>query len=160
MSRTPFRGLFRHGNCCLKMETILSLSFVFFCMITTTHAENRQDMQAKNFWRDTGTGVSFGYFKKHEYRRLLPSGSAEVRSTQLVSGPVQCMQTCLAKSWCWSANVERHPNRDHKLRCEILSTDKYNSSSDDLKDDGEFDHYSIEVFRILLIWCSFKILSL
>ena len=140
-------------------ETILSLSFALLCMITTTHAETTQVIKAKNFWRDTGTGVSYGNFKKHDHHRLFPSGPAEV-FTKLVSKTSECIQACLAESSCWSVNVERRPNRDKKLRCEILSTDKYNSSADDLKDDGEFDHYSIEVFRNLLIWCSFKILSL
>ena len=131
-------------------ETILSLSFALLCMVTTTHAETTQQViKAKNFWRDTGTGVSYGNFKKHEYRRLFLSGSAEV-FTKLVSKPTECIQACLAESSCWSVNVERRPNRDLKLRCEILSTDKYNSSADDLKNDREFDHYSIEVFGVLL----------
>ena len=67
-----------------------------------------------------------------------------------VSNALSCAFKCLENARCFSFNVAVFPDADGKYECQLLATDKYNSSSD-LKPNNQFNHYSILV-RYLNNW--------
>ena len=89
-------------------------------------------------------GVSYANFVVHKFQHLqgsLLDSSCEVFRTK------DCALTCVANSPCVSFNVALSPNENGKLRCELLSEDKFRSS-DKLTDSQQFHHYSIKVTLI------------
>ena len=63
-----------------------------------------------------------------------------------------CALSCLENARCISYNVAVFPDADGKYECQLLATDKYNSS-DNLKSTKEFKHYS-SLVRYLNKWFS------
>ena len=64
-----------------------------------------------------------------------------------VSDALSCAFNCLENARCISYNVAVFPDADDKYECQLLATDKYNSS-DNLTSTKEFNHYSVQVRHI------------
>ena len=67
-----------------------------------------------------------------------------------VHDALYCAFNCLRKGRCFSYNVAVFPDADDKCECQLLATDKYNSSHN-LKSTQQFNHHSILVRHILII---------
>ena len=80
-------------------------------------------------------------FVAHKFQHL--QGSLSDSSCEVVWA-IDCALACVANSPCVSFNVALSPNESGKLRCELLSEDKFRSP-DKLIDSQQFHHYSIKV---------------
>ena len=87
-------------------------------------------------------------FVKHPHTFLDVSPIAIKR----VHDALYCAFNCLRKGRCFSFNVAVFPDADGKYECQLLATDKYNSS-DNLKSTKEFNQYS-SLVRYLNKWFS------
>ena len=88
---------------------------------------------------------SSAIFTMGEHVRLVPS-PGEIHSwTREEDSCVSCGMMCSRLLWCFSFNCGIEPTMDGgKHKCELLSTDKYNSS-ERLQPSAEFHHFSILV---------------
>ena len=90
------------------------------------------------------TGVSYISFALHKHQYL--HGTISDASLE-VDRPSECTLACLNNQMCFSFNLALQPNGNQKLRCELLSGDKYRSPSK-LVVSQSFHHYSIKVDSI------------
>ena len=95
---------------------------------------------SKALKRDAGEGVSYANFALHKFRYL---NLAPLVST-LVKEPRDCGKLCVDHSSCFSTNLAAFRDQNGKMTCELLPSDKYNSSSKFI-DDATFHHLSIKV---------------
>jgi len=86
-------------------------------------------------------GVSYLNFVAHKFQHL--QGSLLDSSCEVVQEE-ECAFICVDNAPCVSFNIALSPNENGKLRCELLSEDKYRSP-DKLTDSQQFHHYSIKV---------------
>ena len=105
---------------------------------------------AKNNKRNTGQGLSYANFVRDPFHYL----NATKVGSSLVHKASACNLACLSNPSCVLLNVEAEPNGH--FRCELLATDKYNSS-DQFKENPEFHYYSLYVssFRAV-VWQEFS----
>ena len=110
---------------------------------------------AKNMKKTTGQGISYANFVRDPFHYL----NATKICSSLVhvdACNVDCGAACLSDPSCVSFNVAARPDIHGHLPCEILATDKYNSS-DQFQQNQEFHHYSIYVsFFSAIIWRDFS----
>lgn len=90
-------------------------------------------------------GLSYANFKAHKFQHL--QGSLLDSSCE-VARATECSFACVANAPCVSYNLALSPNENGKLRCELLSEDKFRSP-DKLTDSQQFHHYSIKVLLII-----------
>ena len=86
-------------------------------------------------------GISHANFEAHKFQHLqgsLPDSSCEVVQED------ECAFACVDNAPCVSFNVALSPNENGKLRCELLSEDKFRSPNK-LTDSQQFHHYSLKV---------------
>ena len=90
--------------------------------------------------RHTKNGFSYANFetKQFSYLNMTPLGSASVK------GVYECGILCLEHSSCFSTNFASFPREKGEILCELLPSDKYNSS-DKLVFSSVFNHLSIKV---------------
>ena len=86
-------------------------------------------------------GLSYANFVVHKFQHL--QGSHLDSSCEVVQDD-ECGFACVANAPCVSFNVALSPNENGKLRCELLSEDKFRSP-DKLIVSQHFHHYSIKV---------------
>ena len=86
-------------------------------------------------------GVSYANFVAHKFQHL--QGTILNSSCEVVRAK-DCNLACVDNAPCVSFNVALSPNENGKLRCELLSEDKYRSP-DKLTESQQFIHYSIKV---------------
>ena len=86
-------------------------------------------------------GLSYANFVAHKFQFL--QGSMLDSSCE-VNRATECGFACVANAPCVSFNVALSPNENGKLRCELLTEDKF-TSPDKLTDSQQFHHYSIKV---------------
>ena len=94
-------------------------------------------------------GVSYANFEAHKFQHL--QGSLLDSSCEVVRA-IDCAFGCVANAPCVSFNVALSPNENGKLRCELLSEDKFRSP-EKLTDSQEFHHYNIQVNGNLTFSC-------
>ena len=106
------------------------------------HSEIANSVSAKYLKRDFQNGLFFANFitEKSRYLNVSSIGGASTA----VKRAGECNQACLHTPLCFSFNLASSPNADGKLLCELLPTDKFNSS-DKLQVSEHFNHYSIKV---------------
>ena len=94
-------------------------------------------------------GVSYAHFAVHKHQYL--QGSLLDSSVE-VDKPSECTMACLNSKPCFSFNLALLPNNKKKLRCELLTEDKYRSPSKLVASQG-FHHYSLKVsdLRVQLV---------
>ena len=86
-------------------------------------------------------GLSYANFVVYKFQHLqgsLLDSSCEVAQDE------ECGFACVSNAPCVSFNVASSPNENGKLRCELLSADKFRSPGK-LTDSQQFHHYSIKV---------------
>ena len=88
--------------------------------------------------------LSYANFEAHNFQHL--QGSVLDSSCEVVQG-IDCALTCVDNTPCVSFNVASSSNENGKLRCELLSEDKFRNP-DKLTDSQEFHHYSIKVIFV------------
>jgi len=86
-------------------------------------------------------GISHANFEAHKFQHL--QGSLLDSSCEVVQED-ECAFACVDNAPCVSFNVALSPNENGKLRCELLSEDKFRSSNK-LTDSQQFHHYSLKV---------------
>ena len=86
-------------------------------------------------------GVSYANFVAHKFQHL--QGSL-LNSSCEVFWATECTFACVTNAPCVSVNVASSPDKSGKLRCQLLSEDKFRSP-DKLTDSQQFHHYSIIV---------------
>ena len=88
--------------------------------------------------------VSYANFEAYNFQylqgHLLDSSCEVVRA-------IDCAFACVANAPCVSFNAALSPNENGKLRCELLSEDKFRSPHI-LKDSQQFHHYSMKVMLV------------
>ena len=89
-----------------------------------------------------GSSVNYINFKGHPFHVLMSTKVDEA----YVETASSCLLRCVNNQHCFSTNIAVNPARDGKLLCELLSSDKYNSS-EKFGQSGRFHHYSINVSR-------------
>ena len=85
-------------------------------------------------------GVAYANFAVHKFRylNLAPLVSASVTE------PRECDKLCVDHSSCFSTNLAAFRDRDGKMICELLRSDKYNNSNKYIE-NVTFHHFSIKV---------------
>jgi len=86
-------------------------------------------------------GISHANFVVHKFKHL--QGSLLDSSCE-VAHDDECAFTCVDNAPCVSYNLALSPNENGKLRCELLSEDKFRSP-DKLIVSQQFHHYSLKV---------------
>ena len=118
----------------------LSISVVFvICLVILVIKVAAQ--QQESLYR--GPEHRHANFVKHPRTFLDVSPIAIKR----VHDALYCAFNCLRKGRCFSFNVAVFPDADGKYECQLLATDKYDSS-DNLKSTKQFNHHSILVRSI------------
>ena len=84
--------------------------------------------------------------------------NASVIFSTKVDNLMTCAFNCLKNSHCNSYNAAVSPDGNNEYECQLLATDKYNSSSK-LRPSKEFNHYSIQVRSLITVPLSKNILT-
>ena len=87
-------------------------------------------------------GFSFGNFVAHHGTKLAVDSPRSV----LVDSPDDCSFACLKSPTCFSVNFETRARENRQHLCELLSTDKYNSSTNLSENSADFLHLSLKVW--------------
>ena len=95
---------------------------------------------AKNNMRNTGQGLSYANFVRDPFHYL----NATKVGSSLVHKASACNLACVDNPSCVSFNVAAQPDIYGYLLCELLATDKYNSS-DQFKENPGFHYYNLYV---------------
>lgn len=99
--------------------------------------------------RDPILGISIANFECHKYQKLSPSvGELYGGKTTKVDSSLDCGFVCTKLNRCFSFNFGITPDVNGKHICEVLSTDKYNSS-EQLRPSLNSHHFSIMVRHVL-----------
>ena len=116
-----------------------SVLYCFVIFVFRVKSEILVD-DSKSLKRHTKNGFSYANFetKQFSYLNITPLGSASVK------GVYECGILCLEHSSCFSTNFASFPREKGEILCELLPSDKYNSS-DKLVFSSVFNHLSIKV---------------
>lgn len=102
--------------------------------------------------RDASTGLFYAGFVDHYFHTL---DVAKI-VVAYVENPNHCLLRCVKNHKCFSTNIAARPEHDGRVLCELLSTDKYNSSTN-FKRSQWFHHYSILVSPLFMFLISLNI---
>ena len=117
--------------------------FHFFSLNGVSGAKNK---------KTTGQGLSYANFVRDPFHYL----NATKVGSSLVTKASACNLACVDNPSCVSFNVAARPDIYGHLLCELLATDKYNSS-DQFKENPEFHYYSIYVSSFnAVVWQDFS----
>ena len=112
------------------MFSLIITQAVIFFLVFTTHLVYQAASEdfidgSKALKRHTGEGVSFANFALHKFRylNLAPLASSSVKE------PRECGKLCVDHSSCFSTNLAAYRDQNGKMLCELLPSDKYNSST-------------------------------
>ena len=113
---------------------------LIFASVFVMHFFGQEALCSKSNNRNTGEGLLFANFARdlNHYLNATKVGSYDVH------GVDACPFKCLCTHSCLSLNVAAHPDIHGQFLCELLATDKYNSS-DKFLQHSDFHHYSIQV---------------
>ena len=114
-----------------------------FSLLTCAHsAQSENQAVTPNLNRDFEGGILSAIFvpEKSRYLNVSPIAVASVYCA------LECSQLCLPITECFSFNLASSSEGAGKRECQLLSTDKFNSS-EQLEVNQEYDHYSIKVRR-------------
>ena len=116
-----------------------------FSFLNRIHSQDVHLLKAKSLKRDLKLGIAYANFvvEKSRYLNVSSLGAGSVQRAG------ECGQACVQTLPCFSFNLASSPDIDGTLWCELLPTDKYNSSAK-LQVSEHFDHYSIRVRRTFL----------
>ena len=135
------------GNVCLRLHfpwtmkhltiSVLCAAFVvIFIMIKVTV------QQDETLYR--GSEQRHASFVEHLHSVL----DVSAMISHKVCDALYCAFSCLRNARCFSFNVATFPDADGNYECQLLDTDRYNSSSH-WKPSKKFNHHSIPVRKKL-----------
>ncbi len=121
------------------LSTVLLLHFPYLTRQHQHLIQGNRGLKRSGFQR----GVSYANFQVHKFQQL--QGSLLDSSCEVVQAK-ECGLACVNNynPPCVSFNIAVSPNENGKLRCELLSEDKFRSPSK-LTVSQHFHHYSIKV---------------
>ena len=76
----------------------------------------------------------------------------------LVEDHFDCTFKCIGRQNCLSFNLAVNPDSEGFYLCDLLATDKYQSSSNDLQPNADFHHYSPWVSNAVTCFLSYFML--
>ena len=123
------------------VSPLVCAAFVVIFTTTQVAAQQQESLHSSSEYRQTN-------FVEHLHTILDVSAII----LHKVFDAFSCALSCLENARCISYNVAVFPDADGKYECQLLATDKYNSS-DNLKSTKEFNHYS-SLVRYLNKWFS------
>ena len=131
----------------LIMTWSVARGALFLACVFAMHCLSVRDVLCAEGLKRTavGEGFSYGNFVRDQFHYL----NATKVGSSLVQDVEVCNVACVANPSCVSFNVAAEPDIHGHLLCELLATDKYNSS-DQFVAHPEFHHHSIYVSRFRL----------
>ena len=121
----------------ITMPYYLSSIAIIFIFLAV-HVNQLVFCNEKSFSRNSK--IKFALFKDHRYHTL----DATKIETAFVPTGKHCLLRCVKNRQCFSTNIAVVPAHNGNVLCELLSSDKYNSSESYGRND-HFHHYSILV---------------
>ena len=119
--------------------TALRHALLFACLFVI-HIFSLNEVSGAKNRETTGQGLSYANFVRDPFHYL----NATKVGSSFVTKASACNLACVDNPSCVSFNVAAEPDIYGHLLCELLATDKYNSS-DQFKENPGFHHYSIYV---------------
>lgn len=108
-------------------------SFFIFCILLVFALSNETPLQ-----RSPDKRLQFAMFKDYLFHAL----DDKMIETAYVETVKHCLLKCVKNRQCFSSNIGVTSRHDRKVLCELLSSDKYNSSGS-FQQSPSFHHYSI-----------------
>ena len=100
--------------------------------------------------RDKDSKLQYAFFQDHIFHSLdVPT----IDEAYVLTGR-HCLLRCVKNQRCFSTNIAVSSTQDGTVLCQLLSSDKYNSSSNFAQSQA-FHHYSIVVSIVILVISSF-----
>ena len=100
----------------------------WFCSILFINVLFLHDLNQRNVCQATilqRGEQGFAYFNEHLFHAL---GVLMIDSKEVFDA-WQCLLECIRNPHCFSINIAVDDNKDRRFTCDLLPTDKYNSSS-------------------------------
>ena len=94
----------------------------------------------KPFQRSSSRRIRYVIFKEELFHAL----SAETIEVAYVETGKLCLLKCVKNLQCFSTNIGVHPRTDERVRCELLSSDKYRALKS-FRANTSFHHYRVSV---------------
>ena len=122
------------------MVSFVKSSALVACLIAVHFLSDHEVLGSSGLKRTVGEGLSHGTFVRHPSHYL----NVDKIGSYLAHGVLDCGRACVHQLPCVSFNVAAQPDVSGHLVCELLASDKYNSS-DQFHENPFFHHYSIDV---------------
>lgn len=105
---------------------------------------------SKPFQRSSSRRLRYVVFKEELFHAL----SAETIEVAYVETGKLCLLKCVKNLQCFSTNIGVYPRADERVRCELLSSDKYRALKS-FRANTSFHHYRVSVsqyFKLCLFF--------
>lgn len=109
---------------------------------------------SKPFQRSSSRRLRYVIFKEELFHAL----SAETIEVAYVETGKLCLLKCVKNLQCFSTNIGVYPRTDERVRCELLSSDKYRALKS-FRANTSFHHYRVSVSQYFIFSFSFVLFS-
>lgn len=114
----------------LKCSSLL----IIYTVVQTVFATS------KPFQRSSSRRLRYVIFKEELFHAL---GAETIEVVYVETGKL-CLLKCVKNLQCFSTNIGVHPRTDERVRCELLSSDKYRALKS-FRANTSFHHYRVSV---------------
>lgn len=114
----------------LKCSSLL----IIYTVVQTVFATS------KPFQRSSSRRLRYVIFKEELFHAL---GTETIEVAYVETGKL-CLLKCVKNLQCFSTNIGVHPRTDERVRCELLSSDKYRALKS-FRANTSFHHYRVSV---------------
>lgn len=114
----------------LKCSSLL----IIYTVVQTVFATS------KPFQRSSSRRLRYVIFKEELFHAL---GAETIEVAYVETGKL-CLLKCVKNLQCFSTNIGVHPRSDERVRCELLSSDKYRALKS-FRANTSFHHYRVSV---------------
>lgn len=114
----------------LKCSSLL----IIYTVVQTVFATS------KPFQRSSSRRLRYVIFKEELFHAL---GAETIEVAYVETGKL-CLLKCVKNLQCFSTNIGVHPRTDERVRCELLSSDKYRALKS-FRANTSFHHYRVSV---------------
>lgn len=124
----------------LKCSSLL----IIYTVVQTVFATS------KPFQRSSSRRLRYVIFKEELFHAL---GAETIEVAYVETGKL-CLLKCVKNLQCFSTNIGVHPRTDERVRCELLSSDKYRALKS-FRANTSFHHYRVSVsqyFKLCLFF--------
>ena len=116
-------------------------SFTTVCIcLCYSFVEAQRHSNEPSLSRVAAADLRFASYMRNSFHRL----EGEVITSKSGASAWDCQFDCLVHPACFSFNAAANPDEKGLTLCELLSTDKFNSS-DKFRENLQFHHYSLHV---------------